>query len=425
MSVQPSHILGMNARMQVYTSQNSRQAKKYGFSKLRAKNFLKKHGITVPELYAVIASREELREFEWRETSGSFAIKPANGSAGKGILVIRRYDKNKSIWFDIEGNTYTEDDLDFHVSDILEGQYTTWGNKHAAIIEERIGIHPDLEPFVEVGTPDVRIIVYNNIPVMAMTRLPTEASDGRANLDQGALGLGIDMGTGKTIHGVSGKKSLIQYVPKNGHSVKGIQIPFWKECLKTAVRVANATGYVFMGVDLFIDPEKGPMVAEVNGFPGLSIQLANRVGLRRRLERLDGVVARNVNHAVKISQSLFAESFPSTDTDLIILEPKEQVTVFGDHDDQEIVVALINTGRYRSSISLKLAQKLGLVDPEDLLWKQTFEDEGKVPIVEVRYKIRDRVVTTTMAVSKRLDRKRNEVEIGRKDLGGFLVGEER
>jgi alpha-L-glutamate ligase-like protein len=426
--VKPSYILGMNAREQLYTSLNSSKAKKYGFSKLRAKNFLKKHNIQVPELYAVISNREELRNFDWKQIHGAFAIKPINGSAGKGILVIKSRSKRKKEWIDIEGEKYTEADLNLHISDILEGQYTTWGSRYAALIEERVPIHPDLEPVVEVGTPDVRIILFNKIPVMAMMRLPTEESEGRANLDQGALAVGIDLATGKSIYGVSGKKKIIQTIPKNGQSVTGIEVPYWKQCLRTAVRVANATGYVFMGVDLFVHPEKGPMVAEVNGFPGLSIQLANRAGLRRRLQRIEGVEAKNVNHAIKIGQSLFADSYPAqgdSDLDLVILDAKEPVIIYGDHKKEKQVIALVNTGRYRSAISADVAQELGLVDPEDQLWKLTTEEEGKVPVVEVKYKIRERVVTTTMAVSKRLSKKRNALEIGRKDLGGFLVAGER
>lgn len=428
--VKPYHILGMNARAQLYTSLNSGKSKSFGFSKLKAKNFLKKHSIGVPELYGVISSREELRHFDWKKIQGAFAIKPINGSAGKGILVIRERSKRKRqiTWKDIEGQEYTISDLNLHISDILEGQYTTWGNKFAALIEERIPVHPDLEPVVEVGTPDVRIILFNKIPVMAMMRLPTKDSQGRANLDQGAVGLGIDLGSGKSIYGVSGKKKIIQNIPKNGQSVVGIEVPFWKSCLRTAVRVSNATGYVFMGVDLFVHPEKGPLVAEVNGFPGLSIQLANKAGLRRRLQRIEGMEAKNVNHAVKIAQSLFAETYPSqgdSDLDLIILDPKEPVVLFGDNKMEKQVTALINTGRYRSAISADVAQELGLVDNDDLLWKQNIDEEEKVPVVEVKYKIRERVITTTMAVSKRLSKKRNSVEIGRKDLAGFLVGGER
>lgn len=424
----PSHILGMNARTQIYTALNSADSKKYGFSKLKAKNFLKKHGIQVPQLYATIAGREELREFEWKKIQGGFAIKPANGSAGKGILVIKGRIGKQAKWQDIEDNVYSQSDLDLHISDILEGRYTTWGNRHSALIEERVPIHPDLEQHVEVGTPDLRIILFNKIPVMAMMRLPTIESDGRANLDQGAIGVGIDLGTGKTIHGVSGKKKVIRTIPKSGQSVSGIQVPSWVSALKVAVRVANATGYKFFGVDLFLHPQKGPMVAEVNGFPGLSIQLANKSGLRRRLQRIEGIEARNVNHAVKIAQSLFAESFPATgegDVDLIILEPKEKIMLIGDDKKQEELTALINTGRYRSAISQEVASELGLFDADDLLWKQMSDDEGKVPIIEVPFVIRDRLVKSQMAVSKRLSRKRNAVEIGRKDLKGFLVGEER
>lgn len=424
--VQPSHILGMNARIQEYTAQNAASAKKLGFSKLRTKSFLKKHGISVPELYAVIHSREELREFDWQSIKSSFAVKPASGSAGKGILVIKKKVRNKPLWIDVEGNEYSAQDLNLHVADILEGQYTTWGTKHMALIEERIEIHPDLEPYVEIGTPDIRVILFKNIPVMAMARLPTKESDGRANLDQGAIAVGIDFGTGKSTYAVSGKKKTIKYFPHNHLPVAGIQIPYWKEVLRTAVRVANATGYRYLGVDIFIDSQKGPVVAEVNGFPGLSIQLANRAGLRRRLERLRDVEATNVNHAVRIAQAIFAENYPSsaTELDMMILSPMEKVEIFGDDDQVREVIGLMNTGRERSVINLDVVKELGLFDSEDTLWKQHIDGEGKLPFVEVKYKLRDRIFTTTMAVAKSLSNRQWDVELGRKDLKGFLVGAE-
>lgn len=421
--VLPGHILGMNARVQLYTSLNSPQAKKFGFSKLRAKNFLKKHGIRVPLLYAQITSQEELRQFDWRSIQGSFAVKPASGSAGKGIIVVKKFNSRKSVWTDVAGVDYTEDDLNLHVSDILDGLYSTWGSRHMALVEERIPIHPDLEPYSQLGTPDVRVIVYQNIPVMAMCRLPTDASNGRANLDQGALGVGIDMGTGKSTFGVSGKKNVIRTFPHNDQPIAGVQIPFWPEVLRTAVRAANATGLVYMGADIFVHPEKGPMIAEVNAFPGLSIQLANRVGLRRRLQRLEGIQARNVAHAVKISQSLFADVFPGLDGELDrpIIRPKEKILLY-DHDEKSMEVsALANTGRYRSVVSELVASELKLNQQTDMLWSQKEEGEGHMPVVEVTLKLKDRVITTSMLVSRRLNNKRYQVELGRKDLEGFLI----
>jgi len=424
-------ILGMNARVQLYTIQNSSKAKRYGFSKLKSKKFLAKHDISVPNLYAQLSSQEELREFKWNSITGGFAIKPANGSAGSGIVVIKRKVRSKG-WLSVDDKIYTEDDLRLHASDILDGQYSTWGSNHIVIIEERIPLHPDLEQYAQVGTPDVRVIVYRKIPVMAMLRLPTSASRGRANLHQGAVALGIDFGTGKTTFGVDGRiaystfgdRRLLDNFPGTNLPVAGIEIPFWNEVLKTAVRVANATGLKYMGVDVFLHPEKGPLVAEVNTYPGLSIQLANNAGLRRRLERLDGVQARNVNHAVKLAQTLFAESYPSLspgDVDRPILQSKENVLVYDEYDKTAEIECLINTGRYRSVIAEELANRLQLNEPHDELWQQPEENEGRVPVVEVRVKIRDRIITTTMAVSKRLNKKKHRMEIGRLDLTGFLV----
>ncbi len=418
-------VLGMNAREQLYTSRNSANAKKYGFSKLRSKAFLKKQGIPVPELYAVMSSQEDLREFKWKSIPGGFAVKPSNGSAGNGVLVIKGREKSSGKWVSVDGRKLSADDLRLHASDILEGEYSTWGTTANVIVEERVPIHPDIQPYVAIGTPDVRVIVFNKIPVMAMTRFPTELSGGRANLDQGALGLGIDMGTGKTINAVSGKKSVIKVFPGTSTSVIGIQIPFWVDMLKTASRIANATNLKYMGADIFLHPEKGPMVAEVNAYPGLSIQLANNVGLRKRLRRLEGVKAKNVNHAVKIGQSLFAVSYPSTsmgDTDMTILSPQENVEIFGKSSKKVSGLSLINTGRLWSVISFETAKKLGLADHRNALWTQYVEGEGNAYVVEVKYKLRDSIKKSTMIVSKKLDNSKFIMHLGRRDLSGYLIG---
>ncbi len=420
-----SHVLGMNARQQLYVNQNPKKAKKYGFSKLRAKEFLAKQSIGVPQLFAHIGSFEELKAFDWSTITDPFAMKPANGSAGKGILVFSHKDRVTKNWVSVENREYSISDLELHASNILEGQYSTWGASPRVIIEERVPIHPDFESFTEVGTPDVRIILYHKIPVMAMIRIPTKKSGGRANLDLGALGLGIDMGTGKTTYGLSGKKTPIRTCFDTDISVTGIQIPFWTSILKTSVRVCNATGYKFMGVDIFLHPEKGPMVAELNGFPGLSIQLANRAGLRQRLERLEGIDARNVSHAVKIGQSLFAESYPTPEfgDDALILSPKEEIAIFGDFNRKKEAHALINTGRLWSAIAYDVAQELGLSEPDDQLWEQ-IEDVASghsAPVVQVKFRIKDRVITTAMVVSKRLSSKSMAMHIGRRDLKEFVI----
>lgn len=423
--VKLSDILGLNARNALYEPLNPKSATRFGTSKLRAKIFLQKHGITVAKLFAKISTFEELQNFDWDTAGSTFVIKPANGSAGKGVVVIKRRRKNDALWYDLEDTEYSRDDLILHGRNILEGEYSTWGSQPLILIEERVPVHPDIEQFVELGTPDVRVIVFNKIPVMAMIRIPTKASGGRANLHQGAMALGIDMGTGETTYGVTGRNSPITKLPNSEHKTAGIQIPYWTDVLKTAVRAANATGFVYMGADIFVHPEKGPMVAELNRAPGLSIQLANRSGLRRRLERIEEIDARSVSHAVKISQSLFTETVSAQELegDRTIIAPNEKVFIYDDKDTSHETQSIINTGRFRSAISLQLAKKFGLYDPDDLLWNQDEEGEGRVPVVEVKFKLKHRVITTQMVVTKKFATVRHDVEIGRKDLGGFLVGE--
>jgi len=45
----------------------------------------------------------------------------------------------------------------------------------------------------EYGLPDIRVIVYNRIPIVAMLRIPSKYSDGKANLHLGAYAAGIDL----------------------------------------------------------------------------------------------------------------------------------------------------------------------------------------------------------------------------------------
>jgi predicted ATP-grasp superfamily ATP-dependent carboligase len=72
------------------------------------------------------------------------------------------------------------------------------------------------------------------------------------------------------------------------------------------------TGLGYLGVDIVLDRDKGPMLLELNARPGISIQNANRFGLRDRLrqalvladERLDAA------ERVKIAKQLYRRAEP-------------------------------------------------------------------------------------------------------------------
>ncbi|KUK79006.1 MAG: Alpha-L-glutamate ligase [Microgenomates bacterium 39_7] len=418
--INPSDVLGMNARNRLYVPLNPRFSKSICHSKYATKVLLLNEGIPTPNVYGILTSIEDINQFNWNHLTKDFVIKPTNGHAGKGVVAFKK--KSGNSWIDVVGKRWSQEELNVHCYDILEGQYSSHGAAPKVIIEERIIPHSTLMKYSYKGTPDLRVVVFNSVPVMAYLRLPTKESEGRANQSQGALGVGIDIGTGLTTYAAANKTQLIKYLPNTKMELKNIQIPFWKKTLLTAVRAANAAKLVYGGVDLFLHQEKGPMVVELNYRPGLSIQIANQAGLRKRIEKVADINVLNPEHGVRIAQALFAENYFETDDEKRpIVNHQEEITVFGDNDSEKKVEAFIKTGRYRSAIASELARDLGLIDLEDLLWYQQEAGEGKVPVVEVDFELKEQRVDTEMIVSKRLDRSKHKVEIGRRDLSNFLV----
>ncbi len=419
-------LLGMNARNQLYTSLNSSNAKRFGTSKYATKILLEGKNIPTAKVFGILGTNEDVKDFPWETMEKNFVVKPSNGNGGKGIAIFRTQQPDKQHWLDAIGQSWSLDDIKLHCADILEGEYSTYGANPTIIVEERVPIHSKFLKYVYKGTPDIRVIVFNHVPVMSMLRLPTKESEGKANLHQGAIAVGIDMFSGVTTFAITGDGTPISVLPDSKRKLNGIKIPSWKQALEIAVQAADAAGLVFCGVDLFIHEEKGPMVVELNANPGLSIQLANHAGLRRRLERVADITVLNPEHGVRIGQALFAENYSDkikAEEGLVIISPFETVTLTGDNKVKEEVPALINTGRFRSAISSDLAKKLGLIDLDDLLWYQQEKEEGKVPVIEVNFKLKDRRSTGAMVVSKSLNKSKYQLEIGRNDLKGFLVGE--
>lgn len=426
--VKSSDILGMNARQQLYCALNSPKAKSFCSSKYATKILLQNNGIGTAKIHGILTSIEDVNEFPWDTLENNFVIKPTDGNAGKGVIIFRAKTEKGLGWYDATGTRWTLDEIKLHCFDILDGQYSTYGSNHNVIIEERIPIHPLFQKYAYKGTPDIRIIVFNQVPVMAMLRLPTAESEGRANLHQGAIGVGIDIATGITTHAITGAGQRIHTLADGKKKLNGIKIPVWKKTLETAVQSAQVAGLMFCGIDLFISEKYGPLVVELNANPGLSIQLANDAGLRRRLERVSDLQVLSAEHGVKIGQALFAESFADkikAEDGLVIVPHRVNLSVYDGTQtrSKHEVAALLNTGRFRSAISRQLAASLHLLSSDDLLWFQTEKDETKAPVIETVFRLKTRKIKTAMVVLKRLDKSQYKVEIGRNDLSGFLVGE--
>src|SRR5690606_12590904 len=185
------------------------------------------------------------------------------------------------------------DEVKHHISGILSGLYSLSGKSDAAIIQEKIEMHPLFEDYSYGGIPDIRVIVFEGFPVMSMVRLPTKASDGRANLHQGAIGAGLNMSNGRSNNAVI-RNQVVEFHPDAGAALSGLQLPYWKEILELAAKCYDMVGLGYLGADIVLTPNHGPIILELNARPGLGIQIANLAGLVPRLEKIREVAGKKM-----------------------------------------------------------------------------------------------------------------------------------
>lgn len=387
-----NRVLGMNSRNLDYIRPNNLlAAKKLADNKLLSKKILKKNGVPVPNLIARINNREDLENFDWQSLPETFALKPNRGFGGEGILIV--YGKKKparppasmsealragngfaigdaggnhtDVWIKADGSLITVDDLKDHIRNILDGSFSLSNTPDIAFFEERLQLLKLFKPYAFKGIPDIRVVVFNKVPVMAMLRLPTKESGGKANLQQQAIGVGIDMASGITTTAILGKNKLIEQIPNTRLVLSGIKIPQWKDILTLAVRAQEISELGFLGADIAIDKERGPVILELNARPGLSIQLANRSGLKERMERVAGLTIKTLEKGVRVGMDLFGGEIVEELEEISgrkVIGTVEKVKLLGKDGKEIEVEAKIDTGAYSSSIDIELAKTLGFSD---------------------------------------------------------------
>jgi alpha-L-glutamate ligase-like protein len=279
-------VLGMNQRNAAYIMRyNPRRLYPLVDNKLETKKLALAAGIAVPELYGVVAIEHQVQEIaSILADHQALVIKPAHGSGGSGILVIS--GRMGKFFRKSNGSLLSIDTIQHHASNILSGMYSLGGLPDKAILEYRVDFDPMFEHISYQGVPDIRIIVFRGIPIAAMIRLPTRDSDGKANLHQGAVGLGVNIASGETSYAVH-RNHLVEQHPDTGYDTTGIVIPYWDNILRLAMKCADTVGLGYLGVDIVIDRNLGPLMLELNARPGLSIQLAIGQGLLKTLHKVE------------------------------------------------------------------------------------------------------------------------------------------
>ncbi|TMA69121.1 MAG: alpha-L-glutamate ligase-like protein [Deltaproteobacteria bacterium] len=297
-------MLGLNRRNHGYLfAYNPRTGYRVVDDKQATKAALAAGGVAAPALRHVCDAQWHVRGLAARlAAEREFVLKPARGAGGAGIVVI--VDRSGERFVKASGATLGGRDLEAHACDVLAGAYSPGGRSDRLLVEELVVPEPVLGTLSYRGVPDVRVLVFRGVPVLAMVRLPTRRSDGRANLHLGGVGVGVDLGSGRTTFAVSAGRPLREH-PDLGRPLADVAVPAWPDVLRLAVRAADAVGLGFLGVDVVLDRRHGPLVLELNARPGLGIQLANRRGLRPLLERLAaGPLPAAASERVALGQAL-------------------------------------------------------------------------------------------------------------------------
>lgn len=408
--------LGMNARNFIYIRLFNRgRAKRNADDKIKTKRLLVKNEVPTSKLLSVFKNRESIRDFDWNLPTNGFVIKPSRGYGGEGILAFETWDGHNGLT--ASGRKYSRDDVESHLFDILDGVYSLQYLPDIAYVEELIRPDPFFKNLAGIGLPDIRIIVFNKVPVMAMMRLPTRQSEGKANIHMGAIAVGINLRNGEAFHALI-KNQGPQETQNTLTAIIGSKIPDWDKILLMASRAQEASGLGYAGVDIVIDKNKGPMVLEINARPGLTIQIANQASLRTRLERLENLPITSAERGVELAKSLFGEKSEGDESPKI-LDAVEPVT-FQVWNGTKTYLAKLDTGAFRTSLDEKLISELGLKLLSRQIFIKSASGVGTRPAVRVKYTLHGRQISTVATVVDRSHLKYRLI-VGRKDLKGFLI----
>lgn len=403
-------ILGMNARNLLYIRPyNPKKAIALADDKVKAKSFLSARGVPTAKVYAHIQTREDLEHFDFSRLPDQCVLKPNFGFGGEGIRVFRGR-KNGNF---VEGKReVTEAELKEHIERILDGEFSVNGKEDTAFFEQLLVAHKGFAPFRPVGLPDIRIVVFNLVPVMAMLRIPTAQSKGKANVHLGGVGIGIDLAKGTTTHAVQYNR-IIDKLP-SGIDPKGKEIPYWDDLLLIAARIQQATDIGYLAVDLTIDDKTGPQLLEVNARAGLMVQIANLAPLRTRLERVEGLKVSTPEKGVLLAREMFGQKAVTRKT---VIEKR----VLGIHEiiripvgpDELEVTAVCNPAYERTAFTPALVAELlrqGALEVEDAE-RRTYRARFYLGGKKIQTIIGERAITDPTV----------RVSLGRRDLADFLL----
>jgi alpha-L-glutamate ligase-like protein len=272
-------VVGLNRRFIHIEHDNDRAAKRLADDKIAAKRVLGDAGIPHVPTLVEVHDRRALTAFDFDALPDAWALKPSHGHRGKGIILA--VGRDGDAWRTPSGARETRRMLRRHMSTIVDGDFARYDQRDAVMFEPFLRPSPALARLAPAGLPDVRVVCRDARPVMAMLRLPTEASDGKANLHQDGIGCAVDLDSGRVVRVVQDRREIRAH-PDTGAPLLGLQLPQWPAALELSVRCAQLSGLRLIGVDLAVVGDDELLVLEINPRPGIEIQNVNGAGWRER-----------------------------------------------------------------------------------------------------------------------------------------------
>jgi len=297
--------------------------------KYKSKKFLNERWIPVPKTFDLITNRTDLYNYDFSRFADEEVIaKPCNGSRGRWIYRIKpivtpedahliwtnsmfdRFFTQQSPypnqWYKVGSEVLPDQALRRYLVDVLDGKNSMgrWGDN--LLLEELIIPGSGFEKFCEQWLADIRVIVFNLIPVAAMLRVPTEESDGKANLDRGGIGLGINVSTGKIQSMFQNGVIHKQNFPEPYASFENKKLSYRNDILSYSSKVQYFANLWYLALDRVITQE-WPKLLEINARAGLKFQLAAILPLRNRLDKIKDMKVSDPEKGVEIAKTLFTE----------------------------------------------------------------------------------------------------------------------
>jgi alpha-L-glutamate ligase-like protein len=397
-------ILGMNARNLRYIKvKNSLEGISLADSKLKTKNFLSSRGIPFAETYVTLSSQQELKNFSLKSiASDSFVIKPNKWSGGKGILIVRR-EKGQYI---IQDEVWTEYEIQLHMIDILHGSFSLHGSTDTVVIEELLTPWVDFLPYSKHGLADIRVIVYNYIPITAMIRMPTIYSGWKANLAQWGIGLGLNIANWQVISLFENKEIYTHKFPLEHEWLKERSIPFWDDILLFSSQVQMYTKLGYLALDWVIT-KNGPKLLEINARAGLEIQNVNLVPLASRLKKVEDLKILSPEKWVEVAKTLFHTDTISSWVGKKILYLEQHGIVL----EREVFI-VVDMAKKQSYVSKDIAllssgnplQILTDLNVSIILNQYEIVPEGTAKIILWTDIVQDYLINPTLHVASRVDK---------------------